>query len=182
VSPGPEPALDAVLAQLAELRDQVVLLEAVQHRDGERIAKLDAARQHRENKEQQAYEPAPAPRWWQASSSERGDAIARLRAWVDTVFRPGYGHLAAKVGHCWDRHDLCLYVLDWLSESWTVIYTPRERDTGMLWTAADWHTRFLPAAVTALEAETAGCDHLPSEVDGPLQRDPWAGTPLAGTP
>jgi hypothetical protein len=179
VSPGPAPdpvpetPLDAVLAQLAELRDQLVLLEASHQHDQERIDKLAAALAH---KKAETYEPVAAPRWWQASSSERDDAIARLRAWTDTVFRPGYGHLAAKVGNCWDQHDLCLYVLDWLSEQWAVIYTPAGRDTGMLWTQAEWYSRFLQPAVALLEAETAGCDHLPRET-APARGDPWAGTP-----
>jgi hypothetical protein len=176
--PAPEPSLDAVLAQLAELRDQLVLLEASHQHDQERIDKLAAAIAR---KKAEGYDPVPAPRWWQAASSERDDAIKRLRAWTDTVFRRGYGHLAAKVGHCWDQHDLCLYVLDWLSETWTVIYKPEQRDAGMLWTAADWYTRFLPQAVAMLEAETAGCDHLPREPAAPWA-DPWAGTPWAGTP
>ena len=42
----------------------------------------------------EGYKPIPAPRWWQLQGRERADAITRLRAWVETVFRPGYGHLA----------------------------------------------------------------------------------------
>jgi hypothetical protein len=93
------------------------------------------------------------------------------------VFRPGYGHLAAKLGDCWQHHDLCLYYLDWLSETWTVIHQPPTRDVGMLWTSADWHTRFLPAAVAILAAEAAACEHLPATRSQPTGGDPWAGTP-----
>ena len=94
------------------------------------------------------------------------------------MFRPGYGHLAAKLGDCWERHDLCLYVLDWLSETWTAIYKPAGRDTGALWTAADWHTRFLPSAVALLEAEAASCDHMPAPPwPAGSGADPWAGSP-----
>jgi hypothetical protein len=174
VSPGPAPdsPLDAVLAQLAELRDQVTLMEAAQQRDQERLDQLAAALKR---KKAETYEPASAPRWWQLSADERFDAVQRIRSWVDTVFRPGYGHLAAKLGGCWEHHDLCLYYLDWLSETWTVIHQSATRDVGMLWTSADWHTRFLPSAVAILEAEAAACDHLPvrSQQAG---ADPWAGT------
>jgi len=169
---GDSGALEAALAQLAELRDQVTMLEATQAREAQRLDKLTAAiTQH----QQETYEPVPAPRWWEASRAQRAEAITRLRSWVATVYRPGYGHLAAKLRPCWERHDLCLYVLDWLSETWAVIYHPPGRDSGLLWTAADWHTRFLPAAAALLEAETASCDHLTAhEITG---ADPWAGTP-----
>ena len=63
----------------------------------------------------EGYKPIPAPRWWQLRAASAADAVARLRAWVETVYRPGYGHLAAKLGPCWQQHDLCLYHLDWLS-------------------------------------------------------------------
>ena len=114
-----------------------------------------------------------------ASVHERADAIERLRSWVDTVFRPGYGHLAAKLGACWEQHDLCLYVLDWLSETCTRPFTsPPGGTPGLLWTAADWHTRFLPSAVALLEAEAASCDHLPAPPwPAGSGADPWAGSP-----
>jgi hypothetical protein len=172
-APAPESPLDAVLAQLAELRDQVTLMEAAQHRDQERLDQLAAALSRKKAK---TYEPVPAPRWWEASADERYDAIDRVRSWVDTVFRPGYGHLAAKLGECWEHHDLCLYLLDLLSESWTVMYKPEERDIGGLWSALDWHTRLLPGVVTLLEAETAACDHLPAR-SRQAGADPWAGAP-----
>ena len=171
--PAPQSPLDAVLQQLAELRDQVTLMEAAHQRDRERIDKLAEAaarKKAKEAKEAEAYEPAPAPRWWQLDAAGQRAAIARLSSWVDTVFRRGYGHLAAKVGPCWYEHPLCLYYLDWLSETWTVIHQPATRDAGMLWTSADWHTRFLPAAVALLEAETAACDHLPAHVPAGWRR------------
>jgi hypothetical protein len=169
--PAPDSPLDAVLAQLAELRDQVTLMEAAQQRDQERLDQLAASLKR---KKAESYEPAPAPRWWQLSADERFDAVQRIRSWVDTVFRPGYGHLAAKLGGCWEHHDLCLYYLDWLSETWTVIHQPTTRDIGVLWTSADWHTRFLPSAVAILEAEAAACDHLPARSQQ-AGADPWAG-------
>jgi hypothetical protein len=164
--------LDGVLTQVAELRDQVALLEEGRARDVERFAKLEAAPA---KKKLETYEPAPAPRWWEASAAERREATARLRSWTETVFRPCYGHLAAKLRPCWDQHDLCLIVLDWLSESWTVIHHPAERDTGLLWTSMDWHTRFLPSAAALLEAETESCDHLTPAATAPGV-DPFAST------
>lgn len=183
-TPGGEDPVQVLLAQLAdlrsqqsELRDQFMLLEEARARDVERLNDLAGALLAKKQAEEDAYEPVPAPRWWQATRDERAEAIGRLRAWVETVFRPGYGHLARKMRPCWDQHDLCLYVLDWLSESWTVIHYPDERDTGLLWTSMDWHTRFLPAAAALLEAETESCDHLTPEPATVPAVDPFAGTP-----
>ena len=55
------------------------------------------------------YCPEPAPAWWKLAADDRQEPIARLRAWVEQVYRPGYGHLAAGLGPCWPAHDLCLY-------------------------------------------------------------------------
>ena len=55
------------------------------------------------------YAPRPAPRWWNLSGQAREAEIGRLRAFVEHVYRPGYGHLAARLRPCWEAHDLCLY-------------------------------------------------------------------------
>ena len=44
---------------------------------------------------------ARRPRWWKLAAADRQEPIARLRAWVEQVYRPGYGHLAATLGPCW---------------------------------------------------------------------------------
>jgi hypothetical protein len=67
------------------------------------------------------YEPVPAPQWWAMSDDQRAEAADRIASWVERVFRPGYGHLAARLGPCWTQHPLCLYLLDWLSELWTLL-------------------------------------------------------------
>ena len=78
---------------------------------------------------------ARAPGSGSSTSPAREEAIGKLRAWVEQVYRPGYGHLAASLGDCWDQHPLCLYILDWLSELWSVLYlqprpAPRRRWPG----------------------------------------------------
>ncbi len=65
------------------------------------------------------YQPPAAPRFWKPDGPDRDLAVAKLRAWVDQVYRPGYGHMAASLGECWEQHPLCLYILDWLSELWS---------------------------------------------------------------
>ena len=180
----PDPAADAVAAvlmELAEIREQVTGLRLARADDQTRITDLTAAlqhltRQHRSGKDgeqEEGYEPIPAPRWWHLAGEQRADAIGRLRAWVAAVFRPGYGHLARQVGPCWEQHDLCLYLLAWLSELHAVIFLAPER---LLTSEADWHIRLLPAAAAQMAAETSGCDHLAPA--GRITRtgaDPWAG-------
>jgi hypothetical protein len=106
-----------------------------------------------------AYEPPAAPKFWRLDGPARDAAIGKLRAWVEQVYRPGYGHLAASLGDCWEQHPLCLYVLDWLSELWSVLYLAPARTPGTLAGQAEWHTRLLTAAAGQLARETHGCAH-----------------------
>jgi hypothetical protein len=182
--------LAAALTQLADLRDEVSELAAARKRDTarqiamasalrRRTRQMDTAGTRKAIRQQQrgkpavrGYQPIPAPRWHLLDGREREQAVARLRAWIDTVFRPGYGHLAAQVGPCWEQHDLCLYQLAWLSEMHTAIFLAPER---LLSSEADWHARLLPAAVALMADETGRCDHL--NRPAPAARtgaDPWA--------
>ena len=177
-------ALAAALAQLGDLQDQVSVLAAARDRDAARLRAMIAARrrpharadiaarktirrQRRGNAAVAGYQPIPAPRWHLLQGRERAEALVRLRSWVETVFRPGYGHLAGQVGPCWEQHDLCLYQLAWLSEMHTAIFLAPER---LLPAEADWHTRLLPAAVALMAEETGRCDHLHRKPGA----DPWA--------
>jgi hypothetical protein len=108
---------------------------------------------------QAAYQPPTAPKFWRLDGPARDQAIGKLRAWVEQVYRPGYGHLAASLGDCWDQHPLCLYTLDWLSELWSVLYLAPARTAGTLAGQAEWHTRLLAAAAEQFARETRGCAH-----------------------
>jgi hypothetical protein len=105
------------------------------------------------------YQPPAAPKFWKLDGPARDAAIGKLRAWVEQVYRPGYGHLAASLGECWEQHPLCLYILDWLSELWSVLYLAPARTAGTLAGQAEWHTRLLAAAAEQLARETRGCTH-----------------------
>lgn len=105
------------------------------------------------------YEPSAAPKFWKLDGTARDEAVGRLRAWVEQVYRPGYGHLAADLGECWEQHPACLYILDWLSELWSVLYLAPARTPSTLAGQAEWHTRLLPAAAGQLARETRGCAH-----------------------
>lgn len=103
------------------------------------------------------YRPSASPRFWKPDDPALGEAVTQLRAWVEQVYRPGYGHQAAGLGECWDRHPLCLYVLDWLSELWSVLYLAPRRTQAILAGQAEWHARLLPAAADLLARETRSC-------------------------
>jgi hypothetical protein len=106
-----------------------------------------------------AYQPVPTPKWWKVTGQERQEAITRLRAWVEQVYRPGYGQLAATLGPCWETHDLCLYALDIASALWSVLYLQPTRSPGLLSAQAEYQTRILPALAEQLMAETSRCGH-----------------------
>ncbi len=105
------------------------------------------------------YRPGPAPAWQSLTGAERKPAVAGLRAWVEQVYRPGYGHLAAALGPCWERHDLCLYALDSASGLWSALYLQPGRDTALLSAQAEYQARLLPALAAQLATETTGCGH-----------------------
>jgi hypothetical protein len=180
----------ALAAALADLQGQVGDLAGARARDAARLRAMASAlrrrarqadtamarkairQQRRRQRGNRGYQPIPAPRWWQLHGRERDQAVARLRAWVDTVFRPGYGHLAGQVGPCWEQHDLCLYQLAWLSEMHTAIFLAPGR---VLSAEADWHVRLLPAAVALMAEETGRCDHLHRASSAERRgADPWA--------
>jgi len=115
------------------------------------------------------YQPSHTPRFWKLDGTARDEAITRLRAWVEHVYQPGYGQLAASLGACWDQHPLCLYALDWLSELWSVLYLQPSRTTGTLASQGEWQTRLLTAAAEQMAAETSRCEHAPLRRAHPVQ-------------
>jgi hypothetical protein len=106
-----------------------------------------------------AYEAGPAPRWWKLTGEGREQALGKLRGWVEQVYRPGYGQLAATLGDCWEQHPLCLYGLDVLSELWSVLYLQAQRSPAVVSAQAEFHARIVPAIAGQLAAETTRCGH-----------------------
>ena len=151
---------------------QAAVLDALDGLDREvatlasRIADLTGSRADDEGEEDK-YQPIPVPRWWNLSGAEREQPLARLRAWVQQVYRPGYGHLAATLGPCWEQHPLCLYGLDWLMELWSVLYLPPDRTAPALASQAELQTRLLPAIAEQMHLETTRCEHAKV---GPAER------------
>jgi hypothetical protein len=164
--------LDELGRGLAETRDrldavhdlataQSALPETLQGLDEQLTAltaRLTRAADTAGNDNANSYQPTPGPRWWKLDGAERDEALDRLRAWVEQVYRPGYGHLAA-LAPCWEQHPLCLYGLDWLMELWSALYLNTERQTSTLASQAEWQTRLLPALAEQIYIETTRCEH-----------------------
>jgi hypothetical protein len=113
------------------------------------------------------YAPRPAPRWWNLSASAREAEIGRLRGFVEHVYRPGFGHLAARLRPCWESHDLCLYCLDIAAELHAVLYLQSRRTVPLLNGQAEYATRVLPALADLMSTETrSGCQHHGPAADG----------------
>jgi hypothetical protein len=159
----------AVSARLAELTGQAAALDRVVEEHAAALGQLTATRQAAADGD--GYCPEPAPAWWKLPAVDRQESLARLRAWVEQVYRPGYGHLAEGLGPCWDQHDLCLYGLDIACELWSVLYLQPARSPALLSAQAEYQARILPALAGQLHAETGRCGHPRNTA--PAGDQPW---------
>jgi hypothetical protein len=154
--------IDAISATIAR---HAAIVDALDGLDGQ-VAALARQLTHLtdsgdELEDPDSYRPVPPPRWWKLTGAEHDAALDRLRAWVEQIYRPGYGKIAAMLPPCWEHHPLCLYMLDWLSELWSVLYLRPERTGGVLASQAEWQTRLLPAAAEQMAYDATGCPHTP---------------------
>ena len=159
-----------VSGQLAELTDLAASISRTLHDHAAALDRLTATSQADEDPD--SYCPGPAPAWWKLTAVDRQEPVARLRAWVEQVYRPGYGHLAASLGPCWDQHDLCLYGLDIAAELWSVLYLQPGRSPGLVSAQAEYQARILPALADQLRIETNRCGHPRSPA--PAGGQPWS--------
>ena len=154
--PGPGPLPAAMLA-IAEHGERI---DDLRDRLTDYGARLLAVEQLLADEADRAgYSPIPAPRWWLLSGADRTAAIDRLAAWVDQVYVKSCGHLAHTLAPCWAEHNLCLFVLDFLSELHSVLYLQTSRSPRTLSVQAELHLRIIPEAADLMKAETTRCDH-----------------------
>src|ERR1700691_3101612 len=153
---GPADVITGLMLQITQHAERLALLDQQVAALASQASQLAGAGRHDEGGE--AYQPEPAPRWWKLEGTERDQALDRLRAWVEQVYRPGYGHLAATLGPCWAEHPLCLYGLDWIMGLWSALYLTEERKTSPLASQAELQIRVLPALAEQLHRETANCE------------------------
>ena len=134
-------------------------------------ARVDELLPRAEDEPPPGYKPAPSIHWWTIRDEERQAAVAHLAAWVEQVYRPHYGYLAAMLGACWAEHPLCLVGLDILSELHSVLYFQPRRTAALLTSQAEFEVRILPALAEQFRAETSRCTHQQATVNG----NRWAG-------
>jgi len=156
--------ITAALQQLADHHDQLTQLTDLVTGIGDTLREHQAALEKLADTppadaDPDGYRPFPSPAWWKLAAADRAEPIARLQAWVEQVYRPGYGHLAATLAPCWSSHDLCLYGLDILSDLWSVLYLQPERTPRTLSAQAEYQARILPALAAQLTTETTRCGH-----------------------
>jgi hypothetical protein len=159
----------AVSARLAELSGQTAALGHVVEEHAAALTELTAP--SRAGPDGDGYCPEPAPAWWKLAADGRQEPLTRLRAWVERVYLPGYGHLAAGLGSCWPSHDLCLYGLDIAAELWSVLYLQPARSPALLSAQAEYQARILPALADQLRIETNTCGHPRNPI--PPGGRPW---------
>ncbi|SRR6266487_1110521 len=119
---------------------------------------------------------APPERWQSLAGAARGQAVARLRDWVEQVYLPGYGQLAATLGPCWDQHTLCLYALDILAGLWTALYLGAERTPAVLSAQAEFQARIVPALAEQMATETSRCRHARERLTAHVHSRPTRST------
>jgi len=160
----------AVSARLAELPGQTSALGRAVEEHAAALTRLTAPSPS--GPDGDGYCPEPAPAWWKLAADGRQEPLARLRAWVEQIYRPGYGHLAATLGPCWPAHDLCLYGLDIASELWSLLYLQSARSPALLSAQAEYQARILPALADQLRIETHTCGHPRNPA--PPSSQPWS--------
>ena len=165
-------SIAAILDQLAALREELARLTRILDEHAASLADLTGTTP--DGADPDGYHPGPAPQWWNLPAGRRAEPVARLRAWVEQVYRPGYGHLAATLGPCWEAHDLCLYGLDIAASLWSVLYLQPLRTPVLLSAQAEYQVRILPALADQLQIETQRCRHPrgPASASTPLWSRP----------
>jgi hypothetical protein len=84
--------VDGIRVTLARQSAIVTALEGLDTQ----VAELARSLAHRTGPGDDAgYQPEPQLRWWKLRGPDRDTAVSRLRAWVEQIYRPGYGQIAA---------------------------------------------------------------------------------------
>jgi hypothetical protein len=160
-------ALDGFPDQVAELAAKVTAAETAQAEGGS--AEGEGGK---DDTDVPYWLPRPTFPWWetyddpaltpekrQAALDERTARLKTIIAWVDDIFRPGYGQIAAALPDCWPEHPILVHVLDTLTELWKYLYLSPKRGPGTLRDQAELQTRYLPAYAEQFRAEAKACEH-----------------------
>ena len=151
---GTQAAQGELLEGLAQIRADLASLRA----------RFNAVFPPERNDGSQFYDPPPSIRPWELDDAGIAEVINYLGDWVDKIYRPAFGHIAARLPPCWNQHWLCITVIDVLSELHKVLWMQPVRLAGTLSGQAEFLTRLAPALAELMAAERKGCEHELAEM------------------
>jgi hypothetical protein len=102
--------------------------------------------------------PAAPVSWPTLTVDEAATVWAQLADWTEHVLVGWYGLTRAQLPDCWALHRPAVLELTWLHTTYREAHTPGAR-AGL---AAEWHTRWRPAALVAI---AAAIDTNPGSID-----------------
>jgi hypothetical protein len=106
--------------------------------------------------------PRISPIWWPALSDEDWATARReLRGWLRDVLAARYPRDAQKLTKCWEDHPLAVDLLTALWVTWAAGLLARSADAR---DAAEWHLRWRPDLIEAIEEELNNCRRGHQEV------------------
>ena len=88
--------------------------------------------------------PPRLPSWTDMTAEQAREAWTRLIDWMQHVLFVRYPPATEVLRDCWFAHPELVENLSWLRVSWALAYRNPKASIG---TAAEWHTRWLPAVL-----------------------------------
>jgi len=157
-APDSSESLEALAAQVADLRGRVMGLQASVEQARmagggklrEQLAEL--SRTVAELMDEGTVPRIPAPVWEGLDPAERAAQLAELMEWVTGFLLVNYPHTPLR--SCWDSHTAALWELSTLRAEWRRVYDRKRPD---LAGALAWHDRWLPGAGSRLEKILKDC-------------------------
>ena len=153
-----EATMGGLIDGVADLRELVEDQQKLLEKASTALAKL-LPPDKPDGPDEPPYVIQPLVHWWSVDADHRTEAIDHLKSWVEQVYRPTYGRLAARLPECWVSHGLCLVTLDWLAELHSFLFFTKPMSAALLNAHAEFDTRLLPAAAELMQAEAAKCEH-----------------------
>jgi hypothetical protein len=131
-----------------------------------RLLAVEKGGQQKQAENGDEYEFAPQVRWHELDAAAREAVLARVRLWVDQVYRPQFTG-APDLLPCWDQHVPCVLLLDVLSEVHRALTYGTERNYGLAHNLLELFTRGAREAGAVLRAELNGCGMGHTDRDDP---------------
>jgi hypothetical protein len=101
---------------------------------------------------------APQLRWHELDEAARAEAVTRIGAWVDSVYRQQFPR-AGDIAPCWADHPVCVVLLDVLSQLHAALYHGTQRSWGVVHNQGELYVRFGREITALVREELAGCKY-----------------------